>query len=161
MGSRLRETPANAVIPPPAPQPSPTVVRQRTRSTRAVDLDATPLIPAYETALADYVRANAAKNEGARLEAAAKKTLEKAMAEAGISDISKVIDGVTWDAAFVKAEVDEVNVEKLAEAVDRATFFKIISATQTAVKEIAGSVILARVVDKVTKPEALKVAKRK
>ena len=139
-----------------------TPVRERAPRPRAVELDSdAPKDTAHIAALKEYVRANKAKNAATREESAAKKSLERAMASSKMPAFSHVVDGMTYDVTFKPGEKDFVDVKELYGKVDLDTFLQIVGASQGAVKEMAGSVILAQVLKTEKTEAAVKVSQRK
>lgn len=131
----------------------------RTRQRPAPD-GATPKM--VETAQAFYA-ANKSKNKASAAEGKAKKALHKDMIAGNVREFQ-------FDAAFegsttpMKAVIDEDTVEvmdvaKLRQLVSDEDFMKIVSATKTAVTEIAGEHIVMQCAVDLVKPPSLKLRK--
>jgi len=133
---------------------------------RGTNLDSTPNVPAYETHARDFFRANKAKNASAREERTARSECHRAMVAEDMTSFSFEEDGDTIEARIAGGEKTIVNVEQLHGLVLDGTitmsqFLKAVSATQTSVKGVLGSDVLARCSKIETTEAALKIAKKK
>lgn len=110
-----------------------------------------------------FYEANKSKNKASSAETKAKNTLHKDMIRGSVSEFE-------FDATFegsttpMKAVIDEDTVEvmdvaKLRQLVSEEDFMKIVSATKTAVKDIAGEHIVMQCAVELTKPASLKLRK--
>lgn len=108
--------------------------------------------------LATFVRLNERKNELAREEKAAKEALDTHMLNFKITSVREVVDGVTKEAAEKSKTEVVIDVKKLAKLVSPESFFKIVKATQTAVKDEAGAMVLKQVKSEIPNGTEIKVS---
>lgn len=110
-----------------------------------------------------YYTANKTKNAASAAENKAKKALHKDMIKGNVSEFEftgEYNGSSTPMKAVISEDVVEVmDVEKLKALVSDEDFMKIISATKTAVTEIAGEHIVMQCATELTKPASLKLKK--
>lgn len=123
---------------------------------------AEPSAKLVETAEKLYV-ANKEKNAAASKERTAKKNLHKEMIGSNTSEFE--FDGTykntttRMKAVIDSDEVEYMDVHTLKSLVDEDTFMKIVSATKTAVEEIAGEHVVIQCTKTMTKEPSLKLRK--
>lgn len=133
---------------------------------RAVNTDATPLVPVHETHARAFIRANKTKNDAAKIERDEKQECHKAMLAANINSFELVEGNQTYDCIIASATEDKVSIEKLyamvgAGEITLDQFVKCCSATQKAVKDELGTNVLNSVLVTNTKDADLSIKVRK
>jgi hypothetical protein len=136
------------------------------RQRRAVNLDATPLVPVHETKAREAWRANKAKNASASIEKAATLEAHKAMAAQNIGRFEFVEGNITVEAVIEGGSEDKVDTAKLYALVTSGEitlpqFVSVVTATQGAVKTTLGTNILAKVLTTKAKEATLKIRQKK
>lgn len=110
-----------------------------------------------EALVVEFYNSNKDANEAKRLADAAKKRLDKLMAQNDIARIDTKVGDVAVEALYVADEVNEVDVLALRKLTDERTFLEIVSASQKDVKDTLGENVLNKVLKTVVKEPALKV----
>lgn len=121
-------------------------------------------ITPLQEALNKFAAANFKANAEKRAADKAQKELAKAMADANVKRVvsnAAMPDGSTVPmvAEIASKEDTYISVEKLRTLVSDEVFMKIVSATKTAVTEIAGTNVALQAEATRTKPESLSVRK--
>lgn len=135
---------------------------------RAINTDTTeaPAIPVYITQAEKWVAANKAKNEQASAEKVAATQVNKAMVAADLSTFEFTVGNTIYDATISSDTTDSVSTAKLyakiaAGEITMAQFVSMVTATQSAVKDLFGTNMLNSVLDTNVKDAALKIKARK
>jgi hypothetical protein len=151
---KVAPDPVHVVTPATTPTPSTTAINTEITTASRPSPEA---LASLDEAISAFVAANTEKNAASRREEAAKKRIEKLMADADIRRHALPIGDKTYEATIEPGERNYVDVAILRTLVDDATFMKIVSATQGDVKEHCGTATLARVLKTKTTPPSLKI----
>lgn len=135
-------------------------VRTRGTAPRDVELDVTiDESVEDERLLREILVANARKNAAGREEKSATAKLFSRMVKRGVDRFSVDVDGKPITASIAAGTKSSVNIPKLATLVTPKELIEMVSATQGAVKDKMGSVVLAKVLDTEATPKKLVIKK--